>query len=417
MLAYKKHNIPLLLKLKRLKNSKPIESFNNLFSFLKLKNKFDGIPGKILLIRNDRIGDAVVTLPVIRDIKLNNPRIIIDVLVSRTNRFVFDEVDYTDDIIEFDWVPAHTIFLYRLPFIGSLLEFLRYFIIPYLFSSNKRKEIKHLKEKKYDAIVDLVGLKKNIILGKFISKFIAGPKKFIFFLFYDYYLDSNWVTQNDNDNMTRKIEFLFQDAFNLSFKKRNLTLPFFHFPYTTHSKDKYYEIVFHIGTSELRKFSLGTERKLLEYFKDNNILIIDSAETYNYLKHKEYFSDMKNIDFRIFKSLKDIAKVCSMSKVLVCYDGGQSHYLSQYIRTISIFGPGSAALWKPYEFSEYKILSKDSNGVVSILSDGYFGHIAIYYPIWCSPCFDVGCRKRPCVGNIKPEFVRDIIIKYCLNYD
>jgi ADP-heptose:LPS heptosyltransferase len=415
-LVYKKHKIPLLLKLKRFKNSKPIEFFNNLLSFLNPGKKFDGIPGKILLIRNDRIGDAVVTLPVIREIKLNHPQIIIDILVSRSNRFVFSEVDYKDDIIEFDWLPAHNIFIYRLPIIGSLLEFLRYYIIPYFFSSIKRNEIKYLKDKNYDAVIDLVGLKKNIILGKCISEFIAGPKKFIFYLFYNYYLGSNWVTQKDNDNMTRKIEFLFQDAFNLSFRIRNTSLPFIQLPDTTHEEKKAYEIVFHLGTSELRKLSFETERKLIECFKHEKVLIIDSAETTPYLKHKEYFSSMQNIEFRIFETLKDIAKVCLSSKVLVCYDGGQSHYLSQYIRTVSIFGPGSVALWKPFEFSEYNQLCMDSNSVVSIMSNGYFGHITVFLPIWCRPCFDVGCKKRPCIENHKPEFIRDIINNHCLNH-
>jgi hypothetical protein len=61
-------------------------------------------------------------------------------------------------------------------------------------------------------------------------------------------------------------------------------------------------------------------------------------------------------------------------------------------------------------------LCMDSNGVVSIISNGYFGHIAVFLPIWCRPCFDVGCKQRPCIKYLKPEFIRDIINNHCLNY-
>lgn len=79
----KKQKIPFVLKLKRLKNSGAVDALNGFISKIKPSKKYTGVPKRILLFRNDRIGDAVVTLPVIRDIKTNYPDLIIDVIVSR----------------------------------------------------------------------------------------------------------------------------------------------------------------------------------------------------------------------------------------------------------------------------------------------------------------------------------------------
>ena len=152
----KKQKIPVLLKLKRFKNSAGVEKINSFFSLIKPARKFNGIPKSILLIRNDRIGDAVVTLPVIRDLKLNYPAIKVDVLVSSANKFVFDDFQFTDEIIEFNWTPQNPGKPYMLPVLGGILQFIRFALYPYLTSVVYRDKIKKLRKKKYDAAADLV---------------------------------------------------------------------------------------------------------------------------------------------------------------------------------------------------------------------------------------------------------------------
>lgn len=131
----------------------------------------------------------------------------------------------------------------------------------------------------------------------------------------------------------------------------------------------------------------------------------------------DFFRGKANITFRLYPALKDMVMDCQSSELLFCYDGGQSHYLAQYIRTITIFGPGSAALWKPYEFEEYNSIESDASGTKAIVSAGRFGHIAIHNLIWCSPCFDSGCKSRPCINKLSTEFISKIINKYCLTSD
>jgi ADP-heptose:LPS heptosyltransferase len=415
-LAENRQKIPLLLRLKRIKNSPAAERINSLFSFIKPAKKYKRIPERILLIRNDRIGDAVVTLPVIRNIKMNYPGMKVDVLVSDKNKFVFENFNYADEIIEFNWTPAQPAKLYKLPVLGGFLQFIRYAILAYLFSPSSREKIKQLKAKKYDAAADLVGLFRNALLCNWVSAFSIGPRKFAVHIAYSYYIDTNWVSGFDSDFMSNKIERALENALGLSFTKRDTTLPLLNIENGAQSKEAY-DIVFHLGTSELRRFNIEKEKKLIEQFSGLKVLVTDSSETENYLELKNNFHNNNKITFKIFDSLQDAVNVCRNSRVLFCYDGGQAHYLSQFIRTIIVFGPGSVSLWRPLEFSDYSLIEESSGGVQAFQSNGKFKHIAVYYPIWCRPCFDVGCREKPCLSRIESEFISGIIKKYCLNYD
>ncbi len=408
-----KQKIPFLLKLKRFKNSKSVEKFDDLFQHFKPPKKFKGIPSKIVIFRNDRIGDAIVTLPVLRDLKLNYPNIKIDVLTSKINKFVFQNLDYIDNAIEFDWQPSDLKIYYKFPFFGSFIQFLRYNIIPTIFSSEKRNLIKYLIKKKYDVSIDLVGLKRNILLSKLISDFSAGPKKFGVYFLYDYYIDSNWVTLFDSVFMTNKIEKVIKGGLNINFEKRNYELPLLKIN-PSPSTIKKYDIVFHIGTLKHRMLSLNKEIEIIKYLDKFNILVFDSGKSNKYLKLQKEFEGVKNIDFRVFDSFEQAAETCAFAKVLICYDGGQAHYLSQYVKTLVLFGPGSVDLWKPYEFADYNPLCEDENGCKAIISNGEKKHIAIFFPIWCRPCFDVGCSEKICLEKINAKFIKDIIFNYCM---
>lgn len=408
----RKNKIPVLLKLKRLKNSETAEKINSFVSLIKPPREYRGKPKRILLIRNDRIGDAVVTLPVIRNLKLNNPELKIDILVSSRNKFVLDDFKYADDIIEFNPAPEYKSKLYELPVLGGFLQFIRFSLIPFFVSGSYRQKIKLLRAKKYDAAVDLVGLYRNTILSRLISNFSVGPRKFITHIAYDYYMDSNWVSGKDNDFMTIKIEKAIENSLGLSFEKKDTSLPLLEIEFPKQSGDAY-DIVFHLGSSKLRKLSFEKEKKLIEYISDLKVLVTDSYETPNYINLKSDFSINPNVEFKIFGSLREAAADCRKSKLLICYDGGQAHYLSQFVRTLVIFGPGSVELWKPYEFSGYSLIEESANGVQLIRSNGTFGHLAVFLPIWCRPCFDIGCREKPCLSQINSEFLRDIIKKYC----
>jgi len=59
-------------------------------------------PRRVLIIRLDRVGDMVLTLPCIRELKRNLPDTQVDALCSRYNRGVIDGSPYIDNIYVYD---------------------------------------------------------------------------------------------------------------------------------------------------------------------------------------------------------------------------------------------------------------------------------------------------------------------------
>ena len=56
---------------------------------------------KICIIRNDRMGDMILTLPIIREIKETIPYSTVTVVCSNKNSFLCEEADFIDEVFKF----------------------------------------------------------------------------------------------------------------------------------------------------------------------------------------------------------------------------------------------------------------------------------------------------------------------------
>lgn len=356
----------------------------------------------------------MVTLPVLRDLKLNYPEIEIHTIVSNKNYFIFNDTKYIDKIIcygkndkfrkvfEIDdctelnsEISNFERSLLKIFIIGHIIHFFIYCMFPWLTDKNFRERIKNLKDEHYDAVFDLKGNRRIAIVSRLISDFTVGSRLFGFSWLYSYYLNSNWVSQSDSDFMTKKIERSITSATGLKFAKRDISLPLIQTNISA-KQEKIYDILFHIGTAELRKLERVKEKLILDSFSDKNVLITDSHNSNRFARYREIYP----FEFKLYNSLEDIIPDAMKAKLVICYDGGQAHYLSQFVKTITIFGPGSVMLWKPYEFKNYEPENFGTNGTVYLKSSGRFGHIAVHHPVICSPCFDIGCKVKPCLDEL-----------------
>ncbi|MBZ0204033.1 MAG: hypothetical protein K8I03_13525 [Ignavibacteria bacterium] len=373
-----KHKVPLLVRLYHWKNTGFPTILDRILKRMKPPEKYGKLPGKILFNRNDKIGDAFVTLPVLRDLKLNHPSVKIDVLCSETNRFVFDGLEYISKV----HVDK-----------GDATE-------------------SELKAENYDAIIDLVSVNKYTIrMLKRCSPFLAGSRIFARSWTYDYYLDTNWVSEYDEIPMSLKIEFLLKDCFDFKFEKRNTSAEFK--SYETAGIEKQYDVLLHLGSSDIRKLDRDIEEALLDELVNYRVLITDGNESERYSYYRSKYLTVKNVTFRLYDKLEDMHKDASLSHVVLCYDGGQAHYLGQFSRCIVLVGTLLLKQWAPYDFSCYILFRKWDNGVEAYISEGSKEHFALNFPLWCLPCFNVGCKTRPCINKIKPEQIIEIV-KLCL---
>lgn len=373
-----KNKIPLKLKFFRTKNTGFLTFTDKLINVIKPSKKYSGLPKKILFIRIDKIGDSLVTLPVLRDLKLNYPEIQIHVLDSEANHFVFMGLSFIDKTYTFP-------------------------------GANPNSVIDDIKQERYDAIVDLVGVNKKLLFRfRKISKFLAGSRTFMLSWVFDYYSKTNWVAESDNTLMSFKIKDFLKDCFSFEFSREDKTLP-----YKSELKqignNKEFDILIHLGTSELRKLSFEAEQQLIESLKNYKLLITDGSETERYIFYRSKYSKNNNITFKLYSHLEDTAADATHSGLALCYDGGQAHFMSQFTKTIVIIGTVSAAQWAPFEFEGYKNLKTWDNGMKAAISMGNFGHIALYYPIWCCPCFDIGCKTRPCISKMNAENIAETV--------
>jgi len=373
-----KHKVPLKIYYRRSKDKGFLTIVDKIIYKISPPKKINRIPGKILINRNDRIGDALVTIPVLRDLKLNYPSLIIDVLCSETNSFVFKDLDYINKI--------------------------------HIYNENIPSETEaELNSEKYDAVADLISNhnRKYLRMLRRCSPFIAGSRIFLRSWIYDYYLPTNWVSEFDKIPMSRKIENFFTDCFAFRFEKRSTVQPYKN--YHAEKSETTYDILFHLGTGELRKQNKHIEDNLLKLLEDYSVLITDAGDTERFKHYSLKYSTNKNFIFRLYNKFEDIVSDAKKSKLVLCYDGGQAHFLAQFARCITLFGPGSRNLWAPYDFSDYKLFKTWENGVEAYISQGNRKHISINYPVWCSPCFDMGCKTKPCINNISPGQVKEII--------
>lgn len=375
------HKVPFKVRLYRLKNTGFLTLIDDVIRVIRPPRKFSGQPKKLLFIRNDKIGDAVVTLPVLRDLKLNYPEIEIHILCSEVNYFTLENAEFIDKAVIQD--------------------------------KNKWDEqIKALQAENYDALIDLVGMDKKFVWSlRKISKFRAGSRLFGFSWVYSYYLRTNWVSEFDKQPMTKKIEFAVCDCFNLSFLKRDTALPLVKKTEPS-AVQKEYDILIHLGTSELRKLNFEYEKKIIDSLASKNLLITDVTNTPRFEFYKKKYSGKPGITFRLYKTLQEISADAEKSKLLLCYDGGQAHYLGQFVQSLVLVGSIAPLQWSPYDFTDYDIIKTWENGVRAIQSSGEKKHISISFPIWCCPCFDVGCDTKPCINNIEVSQVLELIDSY-----
>ena len=373
-----KHKVPFLVRLYRFKNTGLITVIDKILRLIKPPKKFNGTPKKLLFIRNDKIGDAMITIPVLRDLKLNYPGIAIHVLCSDTNYFIVKNFEFIDKVFIYD-------------------------------EQKWDEQIKQLQSEKYDALVDLVSMDKRLIYSfRKISKFRLGSRLFGMSWLYTYYLPTNWVSENESQLITKKIEYAVCDCFSLQFSKRDTSLPYDK-NLQLNSAEKEFDILIHLGTSELRKLDFEKEKELIDALKGKRLLITDggSTERFNYYKNK--YSSNQNITFRLYDTLEAVSHDIVKSKLLLCYDGGQAHYLSQFVQSLSLAGSISPVQWSPYEFEVYEKLKLWDSGVRAIQSKGKKGHIGVSFPIWCCPCFGIGCNTKPCINNIETGQVIELI--------
>lgn len=298
---------------------------------------------KICIIRNDKIGDMILTLPVIKEIKNALPNSHIDIICSNLNLFLCKEAKFVDDFIKYDkkynFITKLLFFLnlrksyYDL--VINLTQDLDSFIILCLSKSSKKSTLIYLsryKNPKYSKIFqrtiskifnieniqidrnkffrDQLNFHQTEMMYKIVKRNINIDKPKTFYLFpkknhYEkrfqkrilIHLSSKWIDNSYSEN-------LFCDLLN--------TL-----------KNKYGKI--YLTTDETSKKSFKQIYNFYKKFDDNNLHLVNQNDNDIIILDKLNFENWRNV---ILNSKLVITYECgcvhvtSMSNVplLVVYD-------------------------------------------------------------------------------------------------
>ncbi len=182
--------------------------FDVLYGAFGIKNKpYTGDEIKtILIIRCDRLGDAVVTTPLLAALKNNFPNCRLIVLASNTNKIIFKNNPNIDKIY---WLEAKSWMSYgiiSIPIIGPLWNFL-YSLFSMMLDKHSRSTIKELRKEKIDIVFDAVGKRRTAIMSTMLGGYTIGCNLPEIKFLYDYTAPYPWV---DNTSKKHIIERYFE---------------------------------------------------------------------------------------------------------------------------------------------------------------------------------------------------------------
>lgn len=374
-----------------------------------------GSPKKILIIRTDRLGDAVVTTPVIRALKDLNPDLKIYVLASTKNEIIFKNNPHIEKVysIKIDsWLQYRPQRLTTLDEISCILKEFTGFLKEQLLNRCFWKTLIQLKQQNIDLSLDFVGRRRTSFIGKFIAKQNITHNLKSFSYLSDYCMEFAYVTTYPKKHIIERYFYLLSQGIK-NFKNVN---PFDYsceiYSCNKRPIEKRNGILFHIGGAVYRRLD---NYRLLDIIKETSkinksqIHIIDEPGNPNRDFFKKKLAKYKiefieKIDIESFINFLD-----RNISLAIIPDSGIAHTCTALTNTLIYFGPGAVWVWHPWGPSKPKNIMTHENKVQVWETKGKYLNRFIFSPTDCSPCFDIGCEELHCLQPLKSEhFIQQI---------
>lgn len=362
---------------------------DNLLYFIFRKNIDISKIKKILILRQDRIGDLVITTPVFRAIKEKFPDCELHVMINPVSFAVVKNNPFIDkiickDISWFDYGVGHSLS-------DRASDFIKSFFDASFFSL-----LKDVRSEKYDLIIDCVGKKRNGLLC-----FFSGAKYAIGNLFFGSgIVFSQRVKVNRRENYVYQVYDLLKPL-GITDKPSRVEIFF----------DKNYEkekqavieklkidknkmkIGIHAGHSNVKARQWKKENwvELIKKLKNisNSQIILTGADSEKEIV-KEILKDLgapHDIREAVGLNLEDFILFLSSLDVLACVESGTMHLATACnIPVVALFNGENPQVWAPFGVKS-KVLRK---------LDGL-------------KCLNSGCDNPLCVNAITPAEVEDAV--------
>jgi len=288
---------------------------------------------KILLVRNDNIGDLICTTPAIEALRKRYPDNQIDIVVNSYNYCAITQNPFVDTIYCYT-KPKHK---------NGFLDKLKAGI-------EKLKILIAIKKENYDVVVIFRSdYSKSAELFSRITKatYKVGVKNLRG--------KDNFTIHAPIDNTKHEVEFCFDclEKFGITYNNENTH---FFVPETLVTKYNNYKnaILFHISSrKKANRYTLEKFIQIMNSFPKEQILL--SAEPDDF-EMAEKLAQSTHAIFIKTSSLLDLAGLIKSTKLLVTLDGGAMHVGPAVgTKTISISGETNMDKWYPWGYKDLVI--------------------------------------------------------------
>ncbi|MBI4752908.1 hypothetical protein HY793_00845 [Candidatus Desantisbacteria bacterium] len=362
---------------------------------------------KILVNRSDRIGDAILTLPFLLELKKQGYEI--TVMTSTYNDFIlkrfFPTIPMDHPIIPQESKP-NLLWEECIQRITNILQ---------LISSHLSKDTKP----EFDIFLDLMPGEKSpegiyYAYKNRLAKYYVGCNKGLLNIFQDYSLKKTLIELSDID-IIQYYEKLLDDGLGIkintpdyidleSFKEYqqkgfNVKFPF--------------GIVF-VGGESKRGLLIEQWQILIERLAENiNIVVIDDPKNLMLPRLKEV---VKNKGVYFIKNRYNLFELLTLTKkarFFIGMDGGGTHVLSIPTNTLIIFTQEMSHPFRPHSNNSYKIIrSRDAFNIEETRTTKGLIKAIAYKSLPCRPCFvRFECKERKCIEGIAVELIADYMVE------
>ncbi len=347
---------------------------------------------KILINRCDRLGDAIISIPIIHNLEKKYD---VTVITSTYNDFLFKKAGIKTIPLTNNLQDQNN---------ETLIQKFRRYISPFKISLNASD---------FDAYLNFSGTNLVKFEGNSHNLITVGFKFGISPLFYDYVVPS-FHTQSYTQCLIDMIKIIDSSFFYSPEPEDLSTLKSDHNHLDNILPDQPF-ILFHIGGKYARLLDDNVIVDLLNSLPYKT-LVVDSPDQNTLNKIKDKISNsliqVINNNFDLFELFSiTSSKLC---KLFIGYDSGSSHLLQWNSNALIIFTTGDHKAWRPFTGNDWIKININTDCTFEYSNITNFKKSIIYKPLKCRPCYDIMCPSKKCKSmkldwKTIEEYFQDII--------
>jgi len=354
-------------------------------AFFVKQNKIDATGLKTMLVnRADRLGDAIISLPLLLEL---NKRFDVTVLTSRYNDFLLKDFLKTKVIV--DNPPSTAGFIKK--------------IFVNLISCGYLRRNKNAAPS-YDIYLDLIGIRG---LSTFLQvrkenlcRYYIGFNISIWSWLLDYSYRAS--VELSGTNVVTAALRLIKESLGLDLDVPDyVDLTSKMAPPADFDVKPPYILVNIAGFDKFRGPSPQMYARLINALAfEGTVVIMDEINQPNINEFKRYVEKKKIVYLEKNYSIWELLSISGHAIMCIGSNAGVTNILQVPTNCVIFLGTTSATVWNPFSKNPYRVKKIGRLTIEEAVTSAGLMKKIIYRPVWCRPCFDIGCRGYRCIKDM-----------------